>query len=72
MSDQLAQEWLGIDSERSKVRSYTFDELVEFAEFVRDYEREQCAKVCGRLALKQFEGSYADECAMAIRARVKE
>jgi len=41
----------------------------KFAELVRADEREQCAKVCGRLAAKHFEGSYADECAMAIRAR---
>ena len=44
----------------------------KFAEFVRDYEREQCAKVCERLPAKHFEGSYADECAMAIRARGSE
>jgi hypothetical protein len=44
----------------------------KFAELIRADEREQCAKVCGRLAAQHFEGSYADECAMAIRARGSE
>ena len=33
-------------------------------------EREACAKVCDELSDKHtWEGSYADECAQAIRAR---
>jgi hypothetical protein len=33
-------------------------------------EREACAKVCDELADKHgWEGSYANECAIAIRAR---
>lgn len=36
-------------------------------------EREACAKVCDVLADKHtFEGGYANECAIAIRARGKE
>jgi len=72
MSEQITSVKQWLDSEQSRVRSYTFNELVEFAEFIQEYEREQCAKVCGRLAAKHFEGSYADECAMAIRARGNE
>lgn len=35
-------------------------------------EREACAKVCDVLADKHtFEGGYANECAIAIRARGK-
>ena len=34
------------------------------------FEREACAKVCDELSDKHtWEGSYADECATAIRAR---
>ena len=34
------------------------------------FEREACAKVCDELSDKHtWEGSYADECAQAIRAR---
>ena len=36
-------------------------------------EREACAKVCDVLANKHtFEGGYANECAIAIRARGQE
>jgi hypothetical protein len=38
-----------------------------------DLEREECAKLCDELSDKHtWEGSYAHECAIAIRARGKQ
>lgn len=47
------------------------DETLEaFAKLVAAHEREACAKVCDELSDKHaWEGSYANECAEAIRAR---
>ena len=46
------------------------DALKAFEALVRADEREACAKVCDELADKHgWEGSYANECAIAIRAR---
>jgi hypothetical protein len=48
----------------------TIKQLQCFASLVADAEREECAKVCDELSDKHtWEGSYADECAQAIRAR---
>lgn len=47
-------------------------DVAKFAELVRQDEREECAKLCDELSDKDgFEGSYADACACAIRARGK-
>ena len=54
------------------VRGYTntLEDLGRFARFVAAKEREACAKVCDELSDKHtWEGSYANECAQAIRAR---
>ena len=41
-----------------------------FAKLVAAKEREACAKVCDELSDKHtWEGCYADECAVSIRAR---
>jgi hypothetical protein len=46
------------------------EKLKAFEALVRADEREACAKVCDELADKHgWEGSYANECAIAIRAR---
>jgi hypothetical protein len=50
------------------------EDLGRFAALVaaaaRAEEREACARVCDELSDKHtWEGSYADECAQAIRAR---
>ena len=46
------------------------DELIKFVNLVAAREREACAKVCDELSDKHtWEGSYANECAAAIRAR---
>jgi hypothetical protein len=48
-------------------------ELERFAALVAAAEREACAKVCDELADRHgWEGSYANECAIAIRARGQE
>ena len=44
--------------------------LEAFVKLVAAKEREACAKVCDELSDKHtWEGCYADECAIAIRAR---
>jgi hypothetical protein len=44
--------------------------LERLVDLVTAAEREECAKVCDELSDKHtWEGSYADECAQAIRAR---
>ena len=44
--------------------------LEAFAKLVAAKEREACAKVCDELSDKHtWEGCYADECAVSIRAR---
>ena len=45
-------------------------DIEHFAELVRADEREACAKVCdARSDEDGFEGGYADQCAIEIRAR---
>ena len=45
-------------------------ELEAFAALVRADEREACARVCDDIATEDgWEGSYANGCAVAIRAR---
>ena len=48
----------------------TTTELKAFEALVRADEREECANICDELADKHcWEGGYANECAIAIRAR---
>ena len=47
-----------------------YEPLWAFAKLVAAKEREACAKVCDELSDKHtWEGSYANECAQAIRVR---
>jgi hypothetical protein len=47
-------------------------DIEHFAELVAQQEREACAKVCDARADEDgFEGGYADQCAIEIRARGK-
>jgi len=51
----------------------TTEEIERFAALVAAAEREACAKVCDDLSDEHaWEGSYAYECAIAIRARGQE
>ena len=46
------------------------EQIKWFAALVRADEREACAKVCDDIATEDgWEGSYANGCAVAIRAR---
>jgi len=50
-----------------------FGELSDLLDSAITKEREACAKVCDELSDKHtWEGCYADECAIAIRAREKQ
>jgi hypothetical protein len=54
------------------VASATTEWLERFAALVAAAEREACAKVCDERAdADGWEGGYADECAILIRARSK-
>lgn len=60
-------EWWDSGNEQYEVLQQHLDRLVEL---VAAREREACAKLCDELSDKHtWEGSYADECAQAIRAR---
>jgi hypothetical protein len=51
-------------------RTWTQEHWTEYERSIAAVEREACAKVCDELADKHgWEGSYANECAIAIRAR---
>ena len=49
---------------------YTAEQMRKYAKKCVELEREACSKLCEELADKHgWEGSYATECATAIKAR---
>lgn len=65
---QLAHKHMLLDDQHYGTR--WVERIINFAMEVRHIEREACARVCDERAnLDGFEGSYADKCAAAIRAR---
>ena len=51
----------------------THDKAIEaFAKLIAEKERDECAKVCDKLASDWYERHYPGDCAKAIRARGQE
>ena len=70
--DEVLQTLRKVIAESDNFTTWTVStpHLVELVKRVVEAEREACAKVCDVLSDKHsFEGCYADECAVAIRAR---
>ena len=79
----LNEATFGLETDLSKQRTVTLNEIEKFAALVAAAEREACAKVCESLEIPDtIEGSHPDyvdgkrmavmQCAAAIRARGNE
>ena len=83
---ELAEQYACITETMTGVETeyiFDLDDLFEFAELIRQDEREQCAKLCDEKAKRDFnwasenadkyhaQASWAELCAKAIRARSK-
>jgi hypothetical protein len=70
MNEAMSLAWLEISQMLGEPTREELDVFLRTWQRAIQAEREECAKVCDALADKHgWEGSYANACAIAIRAR---
>jgi hypothetical protein len=70
MNEAMRLAWLEISQMLGEPTREELDVFLRTWQRAIQAEREECAKVCDALADKHgWEGSYANACAIAIRAR---